>query len=254
MRDDELPVQKILVQADALFDTFAGTLYRMNPEYLPEAIKNGYHDKNHAYVSDYVKNIDRAEFERLYKARDVETLEASYGTEVVANISGEIAGVIALEHDHPIKKKFEITVNMWPYKDCTYSDGKTLYSTIRSALATHWGGLMPKFVFMSPREVTPFILAKNYNHYILYDFSEWGYIHHANFHLARMNALTLTFPLILIDRERHRPIESIHGAMRMQFGEFFVTDTYPLKAFRFIKGDNTHARDDARQNSDKDDN
>lgn len=151
----------MLVEIDAIYDTRAGTLARINKDLYLSTLARGYFTR----TSDHFEDIDSEVFHKLYRERDAVTLSLSMTTQIVLLIKDFVARVNVTSLTAPIKKVPRIDINIHPYKipDKTADlIAKALKSVINDRVEVGW-------VNYAPKDLHYDLLKHTYDHAIMYN-------------------------------------------------------------------------------------
>lgn len=225
---------RIMIFADALFDTVAGTVSKMNRDLIIPMTQNGYHSRTHNYLSDFVPSLDMRMFKQEYGMRDSVTLRSSLATMALVDIAKLAAQNTGLPDDHPEKRKLSVTVNMWPFRN---SEDGELYEVIRQGLRTQWKMLPVHMTYIHPAKVSPQFIAGRFEHVILYNFNDWYGLHQTSLPSCPIPDVAVTLPLIMLDDQRHEKVNGIERAMQTAYAQHLNLEVLPLEAMSFINPD-----------------
>lgn len=221
----------IMVFADALFDTIAGTLALMGEGDVDTLINNGYHKRTHNYMADFIPGLSMEAFRANYGARGHSTLLNSMGTMVIFDLAAVTRNNISLPSDHPEKRDITIYVNMWPFMN---SEDGALYKEISKGLIVNWPGATIKMTYIHPKQVGPVYMAGRLDHLIIYNFNDWFGCHQYDIPKTHIPDVTVTFPTIIQDIHRHKKEKGVENALVTAFSEYLNLEPLPMEAMSFI--------------------
>lgn len=159
--------QDILVELDCLLDTRAGTLARLGDDLVEQVLKSGYHTRR----ADWFEGVDMAEYERLYKGRDVITLAHSYPTDCFKTVRDLVRKIeqTVTEQNSPYGRVNRIFVNTYPYKLSAEEQAE-----IGKALVVRFGTMTPvELVHLATKDLSPKHVRENYGFMFLYEYDPW---------------------------------------------------------------------------------
>lgn len=155
------------VHIDAILDSRAGVIQRLNPETHANLVKLGYHKRR----GDFFEGVDPVEYRKLYEAREVETLMESTMTNIFQFLAPQIADTMKemIAQEVPEHLKPTIEVNVWPYE---LTDEEK--SHIRMSVYTRIEGMVGVNVVDKPiSELHPAKCAEEYYMMIMYDYHDY---------------------------------------------------------------------------------
>ena len=82
---------RILIELDAIFDTYIASVERCNPRWLKDILLNGYFTRMHNTLSMLNPDVDDATVDKIYKERDVSLLRISKMTNILSIFANAIS-------------------------------------------------------------------------------------------------------------------------------------------------------------------
>jgi len=168
----DLVYSSILVELDALLDTRAATLFRLNPEHLGEALGKNYYTR----TVDKFPNVDQNEFNDLYQKRNKETLKQSLITDIGRLLDEFCKNIL----DNTIKTPFhyspKVILNIYPY-ELEESEINVLIAGVVSITNRL---TEVEVVNLSYEQLTPAYVKSKLSVLVLYDYWRWLEIHSVN--------------------------------------------------------------------------
>lgn len=168
----DLVYSSILVELDALLDTRAATLFRLNPDYLGEALSKDYYTR----TVDKFPNVDNDKYNDLYQKRNKETLRQSLITDIGRLLDEFCKNIL----DNTIKTPFhyspKVILNVYPY-ELEESEINVLIAGIVSITNRL---TEVEVVNLSYEQLTPTYVKSKLSALVLYDYWRWLDIHSVN--------------------------------------------------------------------------
>lgn len=161
----------IYLDIGALMDARYGVVKRLNPEAALQLVRNGYHNRK----GDFFEGVDKKAYDELYGKYEVETLQETVMTNIVAFLAPQIAELMkeTIAHELPDNQKPTLDVNVWPYP--FQADEM---AALRSIIYLQFSGRIGVNVFSKDiKEMTPSACQENYVMMVMYD-----YHHYLNAH------------------------------------------------------------------------
>ena len=164
--------QRALVFVDMILDSRYGTIKQLSEE-LAELLvmSSAYRSRHHDNFSEITNGaVNDAEYQKLYAARDIETLYHSKMTDFVQHLREDmLEGVTDMLRGVQVDS-LTVDINFWPYKDV---DEHSM-ETIRRALSY----FMPpqvtvNTVRLTPEFLTPAFLDNSYEMMAIYNHEDW---------------------------------------------------------------------------------
>lgn len=191
------------IHLDAVLDTRAGVIRRMDPEKHAEIIRNGYHQRK----SDFFPGIDREAFLALYKAKESDTLVESTVTNIFYFLYPQIVDIMKETStlELPDHMKPQLDVNIWPY-DLT-DDEK---ADLRAIVALYTRRVIGvNIINESIQAMTPGRCWDKYMMMITYDFEEWLNTHSNELIKEPKPWLVMVAPMSYLNRDPDKDPETI---------------------------------------------
>lgn len=182
------------IHIDAILDTRAGTVRRLNPEAHAVMVKNGYHQRK----GDFFEGVKYEDYRALYESHDVDTLIESTMTNVfqflypqVLDSVKELVAAEAQAHQRPT-----VDVNVWPY---ALQDDEM--AMLRTLIYQQMRGVVGVNIFSKDiAELTPAKCAENYNMMIMYDYDKYLNTHASALIRDPKPFLILIAPMVFFNR------------------------------------------------------
>lgn len=172
-------MKRIMLMADALFDTRLGTVLRLDPKVGGVLLgSQAYRDRDTDCFEELTEGaITKDAFIEAYKARDIETVKVSPYTNILAFIARMI-GLYKDNADTMLEQEALVLVlNLWPY-EFTRVEIDVLTELVNDALEDE---IIIQANSMAPEEVTPEFLNTGYGAIVMYEFEHWLGIHQEAF-------------------------------------------------------------------------
>lgn len=231
----------ILVDADALFDTVAGTLNRLGPGVLATAIQNGYFERR----MDKFEGVNPEEFKKLYDSRDAQTLALSMTTNITSHIQDIITQNNILEATSPWKGETTVYVNVFHYDSRQPMPDRVKDLIKRGLLSILEGKYRVEVVSKSMEELTLLHVERDFGYVFFYNPGQW-YDHIApeleSFGCPQLN---IRLPMIM-HVEEELPSDSTFEAeasrLELLYEPFFNLEFLPIEFFSMAFNPLTVAR------------
>lgn len=184
--------QSIYVELDALLDTRLGTLHRMDPALVEQALDAGYKDRTSDRWVDLGLNVDQARYDDLYRRRDVTTLKQSRPTDLAPIITEMTSALGKASIEDPRIEEITLDVNVWPYR---------LNAEVKDAIADavrEWVSIDCKVAVVDydHGSLTPTFIDRRYVALILYDFDGWFQAQHDALLEKRLPTVSVIAPAL----------------------------------------------------------
>lgn len=191
------------VHIDAILDTRAGTVRRLNPEAHAVMIKNGYHQRK----GDFFEGVKPEDYRALYDAHEVETLIQSTMTNVFQFLYPQIIDsmkeLVAAEVQ--VGQRPVLDVNVWPY--ALQEDEMAMLSTL---IYQQMRGIVGVNIFSKDiKELTPGHCAENYNMMIMYDYDKYLNAHSSELIKSPKPFLIIIAPMVFFNKNPDTDEETI---------------------------------------------
>lgn len=226
--------QKILIAADAWWDTRLALVGELDSKYAVKLLANNWPSR---VTDDYKKGSSKfteEQFNARYAKRNFTLLQGSIRTrilEYVIDIIIDEAREQVVPHSH---QKYALHLNIWPYaldkEDCELIEGAI------SELAPFIDEV--KCVNVSMKNLTPlYIKANKYIMNIMYDLEEWLQLHMQSLAEIKMPTQYLICPDILLVEDWKSQLTKDELAELKEYGnwtptlglEFCTTEFYPIR-------------------------
>lgn len=195
--------QRILVDLDALQDTRLGTLARIDPQAI-RAMGDDYWTRDSDNFEKLTGGkITNAQFQTLYKARDVETLKHSIATGTVHYLGLCTRTLQSMSTGPEQIEEITVTVNLHPYA-LTEGEQQSLLEGLQTFLAL---STKVEAIFKATPDLSPEYLDQYYDAYILYDFNEWDSYHRTSLIRHPIREFTLMAPALFLTGKEPTPEE-----------------------------------------------
>lgn len=227
---------RILISIDCIFDTLYGAVKSVNPDWIENLSENGYHTRNHNYLTDIDPAIDMVKVREVYADRDLLVLRNSMMTQLPVWLAANIRRFDGSDEQHPEYMEMSISINTWPYK---------LPVLWKSEMKKYLTGILglkneDKLTFCSValKDLHPLYIQGRYEAFMLPSLDEWVNIHVHNLAKHPIQDVTCTIPLILYDdkrKEGSNQLAEISEALRKSFSVALHLDIVELGLMSFIK-------------------
>lgn len=195
---------KVLINIDALFDTYLGVVTELYPEHVLPLIKKGYYGRHHNKLSFFNKLIKDKKIEERYAIRDKAILKLSGRTNMFALIGEHILQSKG-NPEHPSSVDYQIVINTYPY-ELTKLELKELFTCFKWVLGlesitrTH----------LPSKDITLSLLKEHFDKFILYDFNEWYGHHTDDIAKTKTKIVSIVLPLWLMEgKENYAAIDDV---------------------------------------------
>lgn len=179
----------LLVSLDMVLDTRLGTLARLDERLPTQVLQNGYHLRR----SDFFDGVDKQAFDALYKARNVETLQASYATNLLPFLKQMVEKLTEKYMDSPLHESINIDLNVFPYVL-----DEEVAGYMASSVQTWIGPLATvRPVRITDTELTPKVVKDQYDKLFMYEYGQWLEMHTDAFEITRIPDVELYIPAII---------------------------------------------------------
>lgn len=162
----------MMVELDALLDSRASILFKMNPDAFEKILKKDYFKRR----VDIFENIDNDLYKELYSKRNKEVLKNS----IITNIGEMMKEFCQTTLDNTLKTPFHLTpkliINVFPY-DLLEEE---LNIIVKGVAAVTNGIADIEIVNMSPEQLTPTYVKSKLSVLVLYDYWTWLETHSLN--------------------------------------------------------------------------
>lgn len=198
---------------DCMVDTRMGTIARLDPALATVLLNNGYRDR----IIDVFEGLDMKAYKELYAKRDQITLSRSFQTGVFVLLRDIVKELVGQTVKRPYHDGVRLVVNYWPYK-LTQQEIKAYQANIFMGM----GRICQVFLrSISPTEMTPRYVKKNYSMMVMYDYDAWMSMHAKGFEKVRCPQVALFAPAMFFKDELPDPEE---------LGELRNENMHPFRA------------------------
>lgn len=196
------------IHIDAIFDTRAGVVHRIDPEKHADIIRGGYHNRK----GDFFEGIDPIQYNELYKLHEVETLMESTITNIFQFLYPQVVELMKeiIAQEVPHHEKPTLDVNVWPY-DLT-DDEK---AQLRTLVYLQMKGVIGVNVFSRDiADLTPGHCSEHYHMVIVYDYHDYLNAHSNALIKEPKPYLMLIAPMVYFNRNPETDEETIEHLKR----------------------------------------
>lgn len=188
----------IMVYLDTLLDTVMGTIAKEDPEL---AIKLLDSKRYRTRVLDKFAHISHEQFQKLYAARDVETLKHSFLTNLPYFLQRIIKDCMVHATRVNMEQELTFIVNVWPYEF-----DESMSQMLEACIRYHtFSTSKVEVVRISDEDLTPEYVREELDIIIRYSYKDWLYMHREAFDRFLCPHVTLVVPQIfqngMIDNE-----------------------------------------------------
>lgn len=164
----EVRTSRTLVDLDSLFDTRLGTIGLYNADLLKTILEANNH---HLRTCESYGTLKFDEFKAIYDKRDKLTLSKSLPTGMQIFLDHIITETKKTAIDNPTCSIPELVINSFPY-NLTEEEENNIIATASTSFRCP-----VKIVNLPLEAITPRLLAKEYDSFIIYSYYEWLEIH-----------------------------------------------------------------------------
>lgn len=177
----------LFIELDALLDSRASTLYKLDPEFFSNILNNKYFER----LSD---EFELEGYKELYNTRDRETLRNALLSEIAGLIIDFCTQTLEVTAQSPFHFVPKIIINIHPYK-LEEQESNLIIQAVR-ALINDICDI--EIVDMSYEELTPTYVKSKLTILILYDYPTWLEVHslNKNFEKTICSQVTLFGPRV----------------------------------------------------------
>lgn len=235
--------QRILIELDALIDTRLGTIKRFWPRRINNESLEEYHNRDHIRIWD-IFHIPESEYLEKYKARDIDTLAYSFGTQLSVVLRALITTSIMKAEANPHIGQVSVTLNLSPYvmePDMQLAFLKILDELLLVHDVKVGKELKTAVDFIDMSVLSAGAVRKKFEGMIIYDLVEW--LSTTNTLTAKEPSPTLTvyFAALLYedDDEARRKITEDNvnpfKTVRKALAGHFLADALDAELFNIVK-------------------
>lgn len=181
-------VFNILVSLDAILDTRIATIAKFDEALATQVLLNQYYERR----SDYFEGIEKSLFDRLYKARDAQTLALAQVTNIFFVIKDILYAIIKKSIQTPYVKDIRITINTYPYE----LEADTLQWICKAVYFQTNQLCVIDTVHLSDTELTPQVVKDQYTILVRYEYDNWLEVNTENFKKCPIPSVELFVPAI----------------------------------------------------------
>ena len=185
--------ENIYLDLDAILDTRLGTLAMMGEEHPIKALNSG---KYHKRLCDEFEGISAQAFREAYANRDLDTLKHSVLTNVTFFLRRLIKDSLMSAVVHQRIEKMCFTVNVYPYD---FTDPELVEMLIGCIRFHTYSTSNVRIVSIPDEELTPEIVAKQYQIMIRYNWVNWVDKHKEYFEQRGIPGVSVVVPEIFYD-------------------------------------------------------
>jgi hypothetical protein len=159
---------RIIVELDALFDTYLACVHMLDRTHTEPLIMAGYRERYHNDLSLLYNKISDKHVKDLYSKRDLPMLKFSFSTNMVNLLADRIIKSKLLGDQSPESRDIQIIFNTYPYN---------LTSAIVREYAIELSNVLNtkqiSRIHLPPEELTPTFLKDSYSRLILARLDDW---------------------------------------------------------------------------------
>lgn len=189
---------RILVELDAMLDTRLATVARINPEAAVALVQ---HPDYYTRTSDNfekITGIPHAEYVQAYANRNSELLAHSRPTHAVIMLWEMTNELFELSRTTPeVPDGVTLEINTYPYQ-LDDEDREWICSAL-NAYCMPGTKIVP--TYLSPSQLTPVMLKKQYSAYVVYNFDRWYSANSQILAQLPMPRVTIYAPAIFVNDE-----------------------------------------------------
>ena len=228
--------RKIMVEADALFDTRLGTLDRINPEAASHVVRSeDYWRRDHEdWPTLTGGRVTNEQFQEAYAKRDDQTLAASMATSLYLVLIKVLNDYQANVVDGMVDDDVQLVINQHPYK-FELEEIEELTAILRMYLGTD---LTVTFCDIPLAELTPKELTDRYAAAFIYNFNEWIKLHQVELMKQRSPDFNLVSPKLFETNPARLSPEGKQGqytAFRLRWLEHMDFDAVDARFFSMVR-------------------
>jgi hypothetical protein len=182
---------RILVELDAIMDTRLPVVASIDPEAAANLVQSkAYYFRSTDNFND-ITNIDHQVYLNAYQHRHDEHVIHSRITNIVLMLRELTYHLREMARSEPMDQLLRVDINIYPYHLSDFRD------EIASAVTAHCSPeTLVSTVSISPEDVTPVMLKRDYNAFIVYNFDEWFSKHALVFEKFSMPRVTVFAPAL----------------------------------------------------------
>lgn len=226
----------ILVQIDAILDTFLACVEKANPEWKTLLLSNKKYFKRITNNLTYqFPSIDNKKIKEIWKNRDKEILQMSRSNILLYRFYMNRGKHYLANDDEPGYTEVSVTLNIYPY-DLTVEE----IQVFRELLAGYFYTTRVNIISRPVNKMLPSWIKLNYQQVILYDMNEWMGYHVEKIKDHPIEKVIFTFPLILLDEitPMGKNAKEIVMEVKQSFLGVLQADVVPLEDFSIFIPDN----------------
>jgi hypothetical protein len=187
---------RFLIELDAILDTRLGVMDNLDPEAAVRLIGNPAYYTRMIDHMEPLCGISEEAYQAAWKARSVNDLSHASVTPIVELIHCEVLALEAKQGLDPTLEGVELVINLYPYlvsADEEKAIGKAILSMIGSKSPV-------RFVRLSPKELSPEIVRRDYSGLFLYNHHDWLLTHGDELTRRGVPRVTLVAPKLCYGR------------------------------------------------------
>jgi hypothetical protein len=185
----------IYVDLDVLYDTRIGTVARlMGNDVAASVLSAGYHSR----MNDNFEGVDVVAYQRLYAARDIETLQRSWMTNSVFLLKEIIGELTKQAITRPYHSGTRLVINTHPYS-LTSAEIEALKESIQTWIGdfSELGlSYTTETICISKKDLTPSYCLENFSAMMMYEYEDWFGLQVKAFMACPTPGITLYAPAI----------------------------------------------------------
>lgn len=222
--------QTILVDLDSLLDTRIATLSRINDKAAAALLRGDYRTRttdNFEELCD--KAIDNEEYQALYQKRDKETLMLARPTEMTFILKDLVEKLETQKIDAPFAERIVVELNLYPYSELTEEERHSMTLTVGAFTSPE---TVVKYCYLSPEELTPGVIKRNYDAVIHYGFNEWFKLHQEELKTVLTPSVVFFSPALYLDKEpseEEMQVEGLEGLTPFEILEMSMVERLKLE-------------------------
>lgn len=231
-----MATRKIMIEADALFDTRLGTLDIINPAAASRVVQNeDYWRRDHEDWTMLTGGLVTTEqFKEAYAKRDDKTLASSMATSIYLVLVKVLNDYQANVVDGMVDDDIQLVINQHPYK-FELDEIEELTAILRMYLGTD---LTVTFCDIPLAELTPKELTDRYAAAFIYNFFDWIKIHQMALLTQRSPDFNMVSPKLFETNPARLTPEGKQGqytAFRLRWLEHMDFDTVDARFFSMVR-------------------
>lgn len=182
----------ILAELDVLLDTRMGTLATIDEKLISLAIKNGYHNRLTDTWSYLNLNVDQDDYKKRYDDRGLEVLSMSKPTAILEAVNLMLNKLAQRAINTPLNGIPELHVNTYPY----LFEEHVKEQIINAVMYYLPMDIEVKTTYISPDDLTPDVIRKEFSGIIMYDFDTWLKLNQKRIGKTKLHDITFIVPAL----------------------------------------------------------